>query len=196
MSHRNIMVVGIGGKGRRLYAISSLLMTALLILCVRVDSSFSERGSGGGGGESSHTNRFDDANRIQSMENLASAVRSSRIHNGGRSNAHDVSSSIDNKRRARRKQRRNIKEASSSSQPHSQEERDLIVGGSTAPPGRFPYSVSLQLEEAIDRENAEDELNNVHTCGATLVAMDVVLTAGHCGYQELGITFNDSNGQG
>lgn len=169
-----MMVVCIGRKGRRLYAIS--LLFALLIACVRVDLS-----QGGGDDEStSHPNRFDDANRIQSIENLASAIRSSLLNDGKLRNAKDVSSSVDNNRRTRRKKRRNMKEPSSF---HSQEERGLIVGGSTAALGRFPYLVSLQLEEA---NNGDDELTNAHTCGATLVAMDVVLTAGHCGYKEVG----------
>jgi hypothetical protein len=168
-------VVCIGKKSRRFFAIS-LLFALLIACCVRVDSS-----NEGGDDESAYPNRFDDANRIQSIENLASAVRSSSLHDGKRRTAQDVSSSTDRKRRTRRKKRRNMKEAPSS---YSQIERDLIVGGSNAPIGRFPYLVSLQLEEAIDQQNGDDELNNVHTCGATLVAMDMVLTAAHCGYRE------------
>lgn len=180
------MVVGISAKGGgRLYAISSLL-----IACVRVGSSlpYQSMSDGGSSHSSTNANRFHDENfRMQSVESVASAVRSSLLQDSRRGTAQDVSSSI-NKRRIRKKRRRN--EASSSS-PHSKE-RDLIVGGSIATPGRFPYSVSLQLEEAIDnRENGQDELIDVHACGATLIAMDVVLTAGHCGYQELRLT----NGQ-
>ena len=64
--------------------------------------------------------------------------------------------------------------------------RNLIVGGQAAPPGRFPYVVSLQLEKVLDPStNDGAEVSDVHTCGGTLIAMDVVLTAGHCGYEEL-----------
>ena len=166
-------MVGIGGKGGIPYAIIS----SLLIACVRVKSSSgSGESSSFPSSSSSHANRYYDASGIQSIENLASSVRSSRLHESRRRrNAQDAFPFI-NKRRTRRKQR--WKEASPS---HSQE-RDLIVGGSTAPPGRFPYSVSLQLEEVA--ENGQGETFNVHTCGATLIAMDVLLTAAHCGYRE------------
>ena len=167
-------VVCIGKKSRRFFAIFALLIAC----CVRVDSS--HEGGGGDDESSPHPNRFNDANKIQSIENLASAIRSSILHDGRRT-SQDVSSSVDSKRRTRRKKRRNMKKAPSS---HSQIDRNLIVGGSNAPIGRFPYLVSLQLEEAIDQVNGDDELNNVHTCGATLVAMDMVLTAAHCGYRE------------
>jgi len=185
------MVVGMGAKGGGLYAISC----SLLIACVRVESSLPHQSNDGGGGGghsshssfSSHANRFQDASRIQSVESMASAVRSSLLHDRRQPDAQDVSSSLNK----RRKRRRN--EASSSPPLSHSQERDLIVKGSTAPPGRFPYSVSLQLEEAFEnRQKGQDELRDVHTCGATLIAMDVVLTAGHCGYQELGLT----NGQG
>jgi hypothetical protein len=41
--------------------------------------------------------------------------------------------------------------------------RELLIGGETAPFGRYPYYVSLQ-----------------HYCGGALIAPDMVLTAGHC----------------
>ena len=65
-------------------------------------------------------------------------------------------------------------------------ERNLIVGGSTAPPGRFPYAVSLQSERVLDSSEFENNEQIVDTpvCGGTLIASDVVLTAGHCGYNE------------
>ena len=94
---------------------------------------------------------------------------------------------------SRRKQHRR---KASTSDIKEKEERDLIVNGSTAPPGRFPYSVSLQLESVNEspENNGGDELNNVHTCGGTLISPDVVLTAGHCGYEELGPVHNNNNG--
>ena len=45
-----------------------------------------------------------------------------------------------------------------------------IIGGNDAPYGRYPYMVSL-LNEAGE-----------HTCGGSLVAADVVITAAHCRY--------------
>ena len=176
------MVIRMGGKLVRLYAISSL---AALLITTRAQ---------GGESSDSSTSANHNHDRIESIEHLASAVRSSFAHNEGRRARQRAPSSIDNKRRATRRRRKQQQlrsvEETSTSQPLYQD-RDLIVGGTTAPPGRFPYSVSLQLEEAIiDQENGEDELNNVHTCGATLVAMDVILTAGHCGYQERGGSSN------
>ncbi|KAL7522734.1 hypothetical protein ACHAWX_007415 [Stephanocyclus meneghinianus] len=45
--------------------------------------------------------------------------------------------------------------------------RSMIIGGSEAPPGRYPYAVFLEDSESP-------------FCGGTLIAPDVVLTAGHC----------------
>jgi secreted trypsin-like serine protease len=65
-------------------------------------------------------------------------------------------------------------------------ERNLVVGGSATPPGRFPYAVSLQSERVLDSSESENNEQVVDSpvCGGTLIASDVVLTAGHCGYNE------------
>jgi len=124
-----------------------------------------------------------DAKNRQSMESVASAIRSSM-------EATNVDTRKDhpthNFERERRKSNRRRQQHQRKVQ---QSERELIVGGKLAPPGRFPYSVSLQLEKVLDEagsaENDGAEVSDVHTCGGTLIAMDVVLTAGHCGYEEL-----------
>eukprot|EP00529_Nitzschia_sp_RCC80_P011125 CAMPEP_0113452564 /NCGR_PEP_ID=MMETSP0014_2-20120614/6912_1 /TAXON_ID=2857 /ORGANISM="Nitzschia sp." /LENGTH=634 /DNA_ID=CAMNT_0000343941 /DNA_START=550 /DNA_END=2454 /DNA_ORIENTATION=+ /assembly_acc=CAM_ASM_000159 len=53
-------------------------------------------------------------------------------------------------------------------QQHQQDERELIVGGTDAEPGRFPWFVALV--------NGDNET----VCGGTMIAPDVVLTAAHC----------------
>lgn len=65
-------------------------------------------------------------------------------------------------------------------------ERNLVVGGTAAPPGRFPYAVSLQSERVLDSSESENNEQIVDTpvCGGTLITSDVVLTAAHCGYNE------------
>jgi secreted trypsin-like serine protease len=155
------------------------------------------------GGNSKHLlmhDQFYDANRrLQSAELLAEAIRSSSMKNNdeGTSSNNAQQKAAIRKRISRRKQHRR-KASTSDRKETEKEERDLIVNGSTAPPGRFPYSVSLQLESVNDNpeNNGGDELNNVHTCGGTLISPDVVLTAGHCGYEELGpVDNNNNNGQ-
>lgn len=46
---------------------------------------------------------------------------------------------------------------------------ERIIGGEEATPGRYSYTVSLQLDD--DRG---------HSCGGTIIAPDVILTAAHC----------------
>jgi secreted trypsin-like serine protease len=47
------------------------------------------------------------------------------------------------------------------------ENRSLVIGGGEAEKGRHPYMVSLQDDTS-------------HFCGGSLIAPDVVLTAGNC----------------
>ena len=49
-------------------------------------------------------------------------------------------------------------------------DRTLIVGGTEAPNGRYPYSASLSTDGTF----------KTHLCGGSLIAPDIVLTAGHC----------------
>lgn len=113
-----------------------------------------------------------DATNRQAMESVASAVRSSKQDNTSNFFEHT-------RRKAYQRQQRH----------RQQKERELIVGGTTARPGRFPYVASLQLEKVLEPAASAGsdgaEVSDVHTCGGTLIAMDVVLTAGHCGYEEL-----------
>jgi len=115
-------------------------------------------------------------NNIKSMELVANTVRNSYINNNkpNTSNTHnnDYHIAKKNKLKQRRRKQQHLKH------------RNLIVGGQAAPSGRFPYVVSLQLEKILD-ESASANAVDVHTCGGTLIANDVVLTAGHCGYEEL-----------
>jgi secreted trypsin-like serine protease len=50
-----------------------------------------------------------------------------------------------------------------------------VYGGMSAPPGAFPYQVSLILSEAKKGEEF-----SYHFCGGSLIADTWVLTAGHC----------------
>jgi len=53
--------------------------------------------------------------------------------------------------------------------------RKKVYGGQDAPPGSFPYQVSLILADAKKGEEF-----NYHFCGGSLIADTWVLTAGHC----------------
>jgi len=53
---------------------------------------------------------------------------------------------------------------------HEKHDRSLIVGGTEAPNGRYPYSASLSTDGTF----------KTHLCGGSLIAPDIVLTAGHC----------------
>jgi len=127
---------------------------------------------------------MNNTNNIKSMELVANTVRNSYINNN-KFNTHnnkDYHIAMKNKlKQQRRKHQQHLKH------------RNLIVGGQAAPPGRFPYVVSLQLEKILD-ESASANAVDVHTCGGTLIANDVVLTAGHCGYEELQPITNDQIG--
>jgi len=50
---------------------------------------------------------------------------------------------------------------------NKKKERNLIIDGQSTPPDRYPYAASLLM-------------NNAHVCGGTLIAPDIILTAGHC----------------
>ena len=54
-----------------------------------------------------------------------------------------------------------------------------IIGGENAVPGRFPYAVSLMNLGSVSQ----------HSCGATLIAPDIVLTSAFC----LGSFFNPTD---
>ena len=124
----------------------------------------------------------------QSMEVVASAIRrTSNVADANFIDGANARREASHQRRSRRQQQQ-----SNSQSIDSDTQRDLIVGGTAAPPGRFPYAVSLQLEKVLDETSSStenesgnaEEVSDVHTCGGTLIAMDVVLTAGHCGYEE------------
>ncbi|KAL7462188.1 hypothetical protein ACHAXS_002576 [Conticribra weissflogii] len=69
--------------------------------------------------------------------------------------------------------------------PWSKSEPDIasIIGGVEAEKGRYPYTVSIR--EPWDGDYAP------HFCGGSLIAPDIVLTAGHCmEYASLYLTLN------
>lgn len=53
-------------------------------------------------------------------------------------------------------------------QPHSRS----IIGGTAAPPGRYPYAAAITTDTL--------SLGLIHECGATLIGPDLLLTAAHC----------------
>eukprot|EP00569_Conticribra_weissflogii_P013311 CAMPEP_0171385924 /NCGR_PEP_ID=MMETSP0879-20121228/39224_1 /TAXON_ID=67004 /ORGANISM="Thalassiosira weissflogii, Strain CCMP1336" /LENGTH=464 /DNA_ID=CAMNT_0011898229 /DNA_START=488 /DNA_END=1881 /DNA_ORIENTATION=- len=52
---------------------------------------------------------------------------------------------------------------------------DRIINGEEATPGRYSYMTFLLLQTAPGSED-----NNITSCGGTLIARDVILTAAHC----------------
>mmetsp|Transcript_26165 Transcript_26165/g.52819 ORF Transcript_26165/g.52819 Transcript_26165/m.52819 type:complete len:581 (+) Transcript_26165:90-1832(+) len=78
-----------------------------------------------------------------------------------------------------------------------------IVGGNEATPGRYPYMVSLQLLPSST--NSTNSTSPPHSCGGTIIAPDVILTAAHClggfhnvivGRHNLTVTSQQGQGQG
>jgi trypsin len=188
-----------GGRGGVTILLLLLLINAAVFRIV-VASYHSSDGSVGGNSSGDHKHllmhdQFYDARRLQSAELLAEAVRSSSVKNNDEGTGRNPQQKADIRKRISRRKQHRWKASTSDKKKNEKEARDLIVNGSTAPPGRFPYSVSLQLESVNDNpeNNGGDELNNLHTCGGTLISPDVVLTAGHCGYEELPV--HNNNGQ-
>src|SRR5210317_1279649 len=54
------------------------------------------------------------------------------------------------------------------------QKQSRVINGAAAPPSRYPYIVSLQY--------AGD-----HFCGGTVVAKDIILSAGHCNGESMGL---------
>ena len=61
----------------------------------------------------------------------------------------------------------NITTTTNDSINNKKKQRNLIIDGQATPPDRYPYAASLLM-------------NNAHVCGGTLIAPDIILTAGHC----------------
>ena len=58
-------------------------------------------------------------------------------------------------------------------QANKQAVDEFIIGGEPAPPGRWPWQVSLQRDTG-------DGVVFRHTCGGSLLTNEWVLTAAHC----------------
>ncbi len=152
----------------------------------------------------------------QSVESVISALRKSELERQQQplennldmdqhDDDHNDKYASDEINRTRRKKRRDRQRRQTRANNKSMEDstsssssRNLIVGGSIAPPGRFPYAVSLQLEYLLEKTSSATygdgaDVADLATCGGTLVAMDVVLTAAHCGYEELSVPTNTDN---
>ena len=143
-----------------------------------------------------------EAKRRRSVESVVAAIRSHNIRHSSSSSSNtntsledegDGASNEESHRTTRRnshRDRRQRQQVNTDGGNTTTTTRNLIVGGSMAPPGRFPYAVSLQLEKLLDEASSATygngaDLADIPTCGGTLIAMDVVLTAAHCGYEEL-----------
>lgn len=142
-----------------------------------------------------------EAKRRRSVESVVAAIRSHNIRHSSSSSSNtntsledegDGASNEESHRTTRRNSHRDRRQRQqvNTDGGNTTTTRNLIVGGSMAPPGRFPYAVSLQLEKLLDETSSATygngaDLADIPTCGGTLIAMDVVLTAAHCGYEEL-----------
>ena len=157
-----------------------------------------------GNNKTSHWSKNKEALREsrtrKSLESVASFVRSANhlAETYGHSNREKENPNTHSHNSQLSKGKRSQQQNSRSQTPHHnnnnirKDPRNLIVGGTSAPPGRFPYVVSLQLEEVLDAAasaaNDGAEVMDVHACGGTLIAPDIVLTAAHCGYEEVHTT--------
>lgn len=55
-----------------------------------------------------------------------------------------------------------------------------IVGGQNAPPGEYPYQISLQVRGPGTITTMVQRINWLHNCGGSIVSHRNVITAAHC----------------